>query len=200
MRDLEEMLRKIYEERKDKTMFIAGDGAALRRHRRGHRRRQGRRVSRRSASSPKACAAPRAPHRARGTRSSRRLSPKEATPGWPLFFAGTSRRTRALFVQATCFACKTRTIMCGGVAPASDDPLVVGLLARCPLLRTALRLVPHHARVHPHDARIGRVSASHLASADAAAPARAGGNGGARARHRPAVSGAGERRAVRRTG
>ncbi|MGD9902013.1 MAG: ExbD/TolR family protein [Vicinamibacterales bacterium] len=27
LRDLEEMLRKIYEERKDKTMFIAGDGA-----------------------------------------------------------------------------------------------------------------------------------------------------------------------------
>jgi biopolymer transport protein ExbD len=26
LRDLEEMLRKIYEERKDKTMFIAGDG------------------------------------------------------------------------------------------------------------------------------------------------------------------------------
>jgi biopolymer transport protein ExbD len=27
LRDLEEMLRKIYEERKDKTMFIAGDGS-----------------------------------------------------------------------------------------------------------------------------------------------------------------------------
>ena len=33
--------------------------AALRRHRRGHRRGQGRRVSRRSGSSPKACARPR---------------------------------------------------------------------------------------------------------------------------------------------
>ena len=37
-------LRDIFETRKEKTMFIVGDGdAALRRHRRGHRRRQGRR-------------------------------------------------------------------------------------------------------------------------------------------------------------
>ena len=41
--ELGDMLRKIYEERKDKTMFIVGDGdAALRRHRRRDRRRQGR--------------------------------------------------------------------------------------------------------------------------------------------------------------
>ena len=41
--ELEDRLRKIFEERKDKTMFIAGAGyAALRRHRRRDRRRQGR--------------------------------------------------------------------------------------------------------------------------------------------------------------
>ena len=41
--ELEDRLRKIYEERKDKTLFIAADGGLpLRRHRRGHRRRQGR--------------------------------------------------------------------------------------------------------------------------------------------------------------
>ena len=42
--ELEERLRTIFEERKEKTMFIMGAGhAALRRHRRRHRRRQGRR-------------------------------------------------------------------------------------------------------------------------------------------------------------
>ena len=42
--ELETRLRDIFEQRKDKTMFIVGDGdAALRRHRRGHRRGQGRR-------------------------------------------------------------------------------------------------------------------------------------------------------------
>ena len=41
--ELDERLRTIFEERKDKTMFIGGDGdAALRRHRQRHRRRQGR--------------------------------------------------------------------------------------------------------------------------------------------------------------
>ena len=43
VQELESRLRTIFEERKDKTMFIAGAGAlALRRHRRSHRRRQGR--------------------------------------------------------------------------------------------------------------------------------------------------------------
>ena len=41
--ELEDRLRKIYEERKDKTLFIAADGGlTLRRHRRSDRRRQGR--------------------------------------------------------------------------------------------------------------------------------------------------------------
>ncbi len=41
--ELEDRLRKIFEERKDKTMFIAGAGTLqLRRHRRSHRRGQGR--------------------------------------------------------------------------------------------------------------------------------------------------------------
>ena len=42
--ELESRLRDIFETRKEKTMFIAGDGdAALRRHHRGHRRGQRRR-------------------------------------------------------------------------------------------------------------------------------------------------------------
>ncbi|MCK7478259.1 MAG: biopolymer transporter ExbD [Candidatus Moduliflexus flocculans] len=51
IQELETRLRSIFEQRKDKTMFIVGRGhPALRRHRRGHRRRARARASRRSGS------------------------------------------------------------------------------------------------------------------------------------------------------
>ena len=108
VRELEERLRTIFEQRKDKTMFIAGapnlrygdiveviDAA------------KGAGVEKVGIVTEGMRRAASAPRRARSSAfsASRRII-RRGHLRVAFFFAGTSRRTRPLFVQATCFACK----------------------------------------------------------------------------------------------